>query len=134
MYPISAKVPNFGQPARTRGGRFLLTLLAGSGISRLAMYTETGKQRRHLRALAHPLKPVVQIGGRGLAESVLEQVEAQLLAHELIKVKLGEDCPIDPTEVRDVLQKSLRTETVQIIGRTLIVYRPLKKNPVIELP
>ncbi|MFH2005370.1 MAG: ribosome assembly RNA-binding protein YhbY [bacterium] len=114
--------------------RFLLTPPALSGIHRVAMYTETGKQRRHLRALAHPLKPVVQVGVRGLVESVLEQVEAQLHSHELIKIKLGEECPIDPAEVRDAIAQTLRAEVVQIIGRTLIAYRPRKKNPTIELP
>lgn len=97
------------------------------------MYTETGKQRRHLRALAHPLKPVVQIGFRGLTESVIEQVETQLEVHELIKLKLGEECPVEATEVRDALASSLRAETVQIIGRTVIAYRPRKKDPTIEL-
>ncbi len=98
------------------------------------MYTENGKQRRHLRALAHSLKPVVQLGGRGLAESVLEQIEVQLDHHELIKVKLSDDCPLDTAEASASIATSLKGEVIQTIGHTVIVYRPRKKDPTITLP
>jgi len=98
------------------------------------MYTVNGKQRRHLRALAHPLKAVVQLGGRGLVESVLEQIEVQLHHHELIKIKLSEECPDDVSAVGDSVRDALRGEIVQSIGRTLVIYRPRKKDPTIQLP
>ena len=46
-----------------------------------------GFQRRHLRGLAHPLKPVVMIGKEGLTEAVVAKTEAELVAHELIKIR-----------------------------------------------
>lgn len=98
------------------------------------MYTATGKQRRHLRALAHPLKPVVQLGNRGLVESVLEQIETQLHHHELIKIKWSDECPVGADEVKKSIQRSLRGEIVQSIGRTLVIYRPRPKDPTIKLP
>ena len=104
------------------------------GISRVAMYTKNGKQRRYLRGLAHPLKPVIQIGGRGLAESVLDEAEAQLHHHELIKIRVSDECPVDTAAVQDSIRDTLRGEVVQTIGRTLIVYRPRKKKPTIQLP
>ena len=54
----------------------------------------TGKQRQHLRALAHHLEPVVQIGHEGPTEAVLAQINEALEAHELIKVKIGGECPV----------------------------------------
>ena len=46
-------------------------------------------QRRHLRGLAHHLKPVVMVGQDGLKASVLAEVDAALTDHELIKVKVA---------------------------------------------
>ena len=50
-----------------------------------------------MRALAHHLNPVVQVGNAGLTEGVQRQIDGALEAHELIKVKLGKDCPVDPS-------------------------------------
>lgn len=44
-------------------------------------------QRRELRTRAHKLQPVVVIGGKGLTEEVLAEIERALKAHELIKVR-----------------------------------------------
>ncbi len=98
------------------------------------MYTKNGKQRRHLRGLAHSLKPVVQLGKGGLTESILEELDAQIEHHELIKVKLSEECPVDIATVQESVQTSLRSEVVQKIGHTLVLYRPRKKDPTIVLP
>ena len=59
----------------------------------------TGKERRHLRALAHRLSPVVIIGQRGLSDAVVRQVDGALTDHELIKVRLGSECPVGRDEV-----------------------------------
>ncbi len=98
------------------------------------MYTHTGKQRRHLRALAHPLKPVVQIGVQGVTQAVLDQVDTQLEIHELIKVKLGRECPVSPKEAGAALQAGPRGEVVQVVGRVVSLYRPRDEDPVIRLP
>jgi RNA-binding protein len=98
------------------------------------MYTKNGKQRRHLRGLAHALKPVVQLGTRGLTESILTELEAQIDHHELIKVKLSDECPEDIATVGKTIKGSLRGEVVQKIGHTLVIYRPRKKDPTIKLP
>jgi RNA-binding protein len=49
--------------------------------------TLTGRQRRHLRGLAHALRPVVQVGKGGASEAVVAQIERALADHELIKVR-----------------------------------------------
>src|SRR6185436_494490 len=48
------------------------------------------RKRKQLRALAHPLEPIVQVGKAGLSDAVLTAVSRALLDHELIKVRLYE--------------------------------------------
>lgn len=105
------------------------------------MYTKNGKQRRFLRALAHDLKPVVQLGLKGLTDAVLGQLDEQLEHHELIKVRLGGECPVGPDAVTAALAQAgdaehpgLRAEVVQTVGHVLVVYRPRKEKPAITLP
>lgn len=50
-----------------------------------------GSQRKHLRGLAHDLRPAVQVGKDGLSGAVLAAVEEAFAQLELIKVKLAGD-------------------------------------------
>jgi RNA-binding protein len=52
----------------------------------------TGKQKRYLRKLAHPLKPLVNIGKQGLSPENNREIKNQLLDHELIKLKVLDSC------------------------------------------
>ena len=55
----------------------------------------TGAAARQLRALAHHLDPVVQVGKEAVTKGVVAQVARALLDHELIKVKIGSESPVD---------------------------------------
>jgi RNA-binding protein len=94
----------------------------------------TGKQRHHLRGLAHHLDPVVMIGRRGVSDSVVRQIEGALDDHELIKVKVLEDCPVDRGEVAALCTLQTECEVVGQIGRILVLYRARKEGPTIRLP
>ena len=94
----------------------------------------TGKQKRHLRSLAHHLKPVVTIGKQGLVDSVVVQLEANLVAHELIKVKLLETCPLDKDECAEAVTERTGATLAQSLGRVLLFYRAHPDNPRVELP
>ena len=94
----------------------------------------TGKQRRHLRALGHHLAPVVQVGQEGVSDAVVSQADAQLDAHELIKVKIGESSPQDRHEAADMLAARTQAQVAQVLGRTVLLYRPRKDKPQIVLP
>ena len=83
----------------------------------------TGKQRHHLRALAHHLDPVVQIGHEGVSAAVVAQIDAALAAHELIKVRVGSECPLDREEAAEAIAAAARAEIAQIIGRVVVVWR-----------
>ena len=94
----------------------------------------TGKQRRHLRALGHHLTPVVQIGHEGVSEALVQQTDGQLEAHELIKIKIGENAPEDRHASAEALAEKTGSQVAQVLGRTALLYRPRQKNPAIELP
>ena len=94
----------------------------------------TGKQRRHLRALGHDLDPVVQLGKLGLTDAVTAAVDAALEQHELVKVRLGTECPDDRHDVAERLAPALRAEAAQVLGRTILLYRRHPEEPKIKLP
>jgi RNA-binding protein len=94
----------------------------------------TGKQRRYLRALGHHLDPVVQIGHEGLSEAVVAQATAQLEAHELIKVKVGESSPLSRHDAASQLATATGSSLAQVLGRTFLLYRPRARDPQVTLP
>lgn len=91
------------------------------------------KQRKYLRARAHPLKVVVTVGAKGLTAPVKEEVELALSSHELIKLKLPADDKAAKQATLDALCDELNAMQVQLIGRVGILYRPTSK-PIIILP
>lgn len=94
----------------------------------------TGKQRSYLRSLAHPLKPVVQLGRQGLTPGVLAALGVALERHELVKVKVTGEAEQGPDEFAPLIERGTRCQTAQIIGRTLVLYRRREKDPKIVLP
>lgn len=94
----------------------------------------TGKQRTYLRSLAHHLEPVVQVGHAGLSDAVMAQIDGALQTHELIKVKLGKECPVPREDAPALVEGATSSTVVQVIGKTLVVYRRRKKDPKIVLP
>lgn len=94
----------------------------------------SGAQKRHLRALAHGLKPVVMVGQRGVTGPLLAQVDRALTDHELIKVKLTPECPLERDDVGAQLARESGAECAGTIGRVVILYRAHPESPVIQLP
>ena len=93
-----------------------------------------GKQRRHLRALGHHLQPVVILGKQGITESAARALDEALGQHELVKIRIGTECPDERDAVAEWAEKTVQCEVAQALGRTLLVYRKHPKKPVIELP
>ncbi len=94
----------------------------------------TGAAARQLRALAHHLDPVVQVGKGGVTRAVVAQVAGALLDHELIKVKIGTEAPTDRKIAAGQLASQTASDVVQVIGRTVILYKPHPKKPTIKVP
>jgi RNA-binding protein len=94
----------------------------------------TGKQRRHLRALGHHLDAVVQVGKGGIGEGLVGALDAALAEHELIKVRLSELVSGDRHELAGALAEAAGAELIQVLGRTLLLYRKNPEQPRIALP
>jgi RNA-binding protein len=88
---------------------------------------------RKLRALGHALTPVVAIGKDGLTDAIVRATDAALATHELIKVKLQREAPVDRHEAALDLAKRTKSTLAQVIGRTLLLYRRHPKKPKIDL-
>lgn len=89
--------------------------------------TLTGKQKRYLRAEAHHLTPIVQIGKGGLTNEIKTSIRKALDARELIKVTILQNSDADIDEVAaDIAEMSF--DVVQKIGRILVVYKVAEKR------
>jgi RNA-binding protein len=92
----------------------------------------TGELRRKLRAHGHPLRAIVRVGKSGITAGVLAQVAQTLFDHELIKVKIEAECPVDRFAIGDELAAQPGTQVVQIVGRTVLVYKRHPQKPRFE--
>jgi len=91
------------------------------------------KQISYLRGLAHNLNPVVMIGNNGLTESVLKEIDVNLNAHELIKIKvMSDDRALRAQMLTDICSQS-NAVAVHNIGKQLVIYRQSTK-PKIVIP
>ncbi len=91
----------------------------------------TGRQRKHLRGLAHGFEPLVHVGGAGVTEAVLRAVDGALLAHELVKVRLHE--PADKHADAEALADGTGAALCGLIGHVVILYRPDPDKPKITV-
>lgn len=94
----------------------------------------TAKQNQYLRGLGHHLNPIVQVGKQGLTESVHAAVNQALLDHELIKIRVHAEAPADRYDTADSLANELKAEVAQVLGRTILLYRPHPSEPKLKLP
>ena len=91
-------------------------------------------QRRHLRGLAHRLRPIVMVGQDGLKDSVLAELDAALTAHELVKVKVAAGDREERAGMIAELAAASGAELVQSIGHMATLFRRNPKKPKIALP
>jgi RNA-binding protein len=81
------------------------------------------KFKQQLKAQAHPLRPIVQIGVNGLTENVKKEVERGLEDHQLIKIRIQEtDREVRHQLFAEICQ-STAAEPIQLIGKVGILYR-----------
>lgn len=94
----------------------------------------TSAQTRFLRGQAHDLKAMLQVGGKGITDTLVSELENALEHHELVKIKVG----AEDRETRDAMIAELATRSgaalVQRIGHTAVLYRPSKEKRQIVLP
>lgn len=94
----------------------------------------TGKQKRFLRAEAHHLTPIFQVGKGGVNDEMTKQIREALEVRELIKVRILDNCEEDKHEVAESLATGTRAELVQLIGLTVVLYKESRNHKKIVLP
>ncbi|KUM54472.1 ribosome assembly RNA-binding protein YhbY [Rheinheimera sp. EpRS3] len=93
----------------------------------------TNKQKQFLKAKAHELKPVILLGGNGLTEGVVAEIEVALNFHELIKVKVPTEDREQKVLIMDAIIRETKADKVQVIGKTLVLFRQSEAKK-IQLP
>jgi RNA-binding protein len=135
--------PRKKKPKRSPGPRGRITKRTGDvrskpDESKVRAYDPTkplpNPALRHLRALGHHLDPVVQIGKEGITDAVVASTKEQLLAHELVKVRVSQDAPIDRKAAGPELASRAGATLAQTLGRTLLLYKRHPHKPKIQLP
>lgn|GEM_PF-149304 len=91
------------------------------------------RQRSALKGLANRLKPSVWIGKDGVSDAVLSKLDEQLTIHELVKVKILKTIELDRREVAGELARRARATVIQILGRTIVLFRRNEDNPRLDL-
>ncbi|MCM3632311.1 MULTISPECIES: ribosome assembly RNA-binding protein YhbY [Paenibacillus] len=94
----------------------------------------TGKQKRFLRAEAHHLTPIFQIGKGGTNEQLIRHIVEAIEKRELIKLSVLNNCAEDPKEIGQEVAEAAGCELVQVIGKTIVLYKESKDYKTIELP
>lgn len=90
------------------------------------MNTPTSKELRQLRALAHKLRPVVTVAGKGLSSTVLDELDRALNDHELIKVKVA----VGDREQRElVIAEVCERSSAVLVQRIGNIATLLRANP-----
>ena len=89
----------------------------------------TPRERAALKARAHPLEPVVQLGHAGVTDRVVAEVDRALTAHELIKVRIGGDDRDARVEAGDALAARTDAAVVQRVGKIIALWRPRPDEP-----
>jgi len=79
--------------------------------------------RRALRARAHHLQPVVSVGTHGLTPAVLHEIDVNLMAHELIKLRVHSDDRDERGQLLARICEELDAAPVQHLGKVLVIYR-----------
>jgi len=80
------------------------------------------------------MDPIVQIGKTGVSHSVVAGAQEALVARELIKVRVLQNCPDEPKYAIAELAEAMGAELVQVIGRNGLLYKPNPEKTKIELP
>lgn len=88
----------------------------------------TNKNRSNLRAKANKLDPVVHVGKEGITESVIEQLDQALEAHELLKVRILETTGRTTRSAAEELATATGSNVVQVIGGITVLFRQREED------
>ncbi|MCL1630442.1 ribosome assembly RNA-binding protein YhbY [Sporolactobacillus sp. CPB3-1] len=91
-------------------------------------------QKKFLKKLAHPLKPVFQVGKTGVHDQFIQEIDRVLEKRELIKIQFLQNTFENPVEAGRKISEYTHSELVQVIGHTAVLYRRSEKHRQIDVP
>ena len=86
------------------------------------------KERATLRSFANNLPDLVFVGKDGVTDNVVKQVVDNLTAHELIKIKVQQNCELTSREVCELLVNKVSAEPVSVVGSKIVLYKRTDKK------
>lgn len=78
-----------------------------------------------LKAEANQLSPILNIGKNGVTDTLIEELNKQIKANRLVKVKVlksaeeGKDLKV----IAEEIAASTRSTVIEVRGRTVVLYR-----------
>lgn len=94
----------------------------------------TSKRRAYLRGQANRLNPIIQVGKDGITEGLIEQLDAALSDHELVKGRILNNSMEELREAANQLAEETDAEIVQLIGNVFVLFRRNDEDPKYILP
>ena len=94
----------------------------------------SGKQRRYLRRQGNSIKPTVYLGKDGISDALLNSLGDAFNNRELVKVRIEKSCELERKKAGDQLAQAATAHMVQVLGNTLLLYRPDPDKPEIKIP
>ena len=83
----------------------------------------TPREKKLLKARAHKLDPIVIVGGKGLTDAVVAEIDLALKSHELIKVRAGAMDRHERAEAFSAICERTGAEPVQQVGKVFVIFR-----------
>lgn len=77
---------------------------------------------------------MIAIGKNGVTEALVRETAVALERHELVKVRVLQEAPVDRHEAAEDLAGKTGATLAQVLGRTFLLYRKHPKKPRIVLP
>ncbi len=86
--------------------------------------TLSARERAALKARAHAMEPVVHVGHGGVTDAVIAEIDRNLTAHELIKVRAGAAERDERQQILDTISARTNAAVVQTVGKVMVLWRP----------
>jgi RNA-binding protein len=94
----------------------------------------SSKQRASLRSEAHHLSALVHVGHNGLTPAIQQSLDDALRTKELVKIQFTKTAELDIKTAASELASAVDAAVVQVIGRTVTLYRENPELPKKDLP
>ena len=79
--------------------------------------------RINYKARAHKIGVSVLIGKAGLSERVIDEINTQLKAHKLIKIKVSSNDKIYRNEIQEKICNITDSVVINKIGKILVIFK-----------